>query len=174
MLLVGGLAWTIALAGAGQWPRVMLAVLYTYGWAMSRLDAYQHHYLCSLVLALLVFFPAVRSGDLRDSTRPRASAWAYVLLCATVAIVYMFAALAKTDAAWSSGAVLRRVTAASSWFQTVWTVLRPAVVPEGFAWAAAARALPLVQAFLALACLLAPWRDRRGAGPWRRWHVQRS
>src|SRR5262249_44120823 len=47
-----------------------------------------------------------------------------------------------------SGAVLRRVTAGSSWFQTAWAVLRPAGIPESFAWAGVARAIPVAQAFL--------------------------
>ncbi|MCZ7678124.1 MAG: HTTM domain-containing protein [Sandaracinaceae bacterium] len=38
-------------------------MLHTWGWAMSMLDSYQHHYLLSIVLLALVFFPALRAED---------------------------------------------------------------------------------------------------------------
>ncbi len=55
-----------ALALAPRPPRWLLAVallLHTWGWAMSMLDSYQHHYLLSIVLLALVFFPALRAED---------------------------------------------------------------------------------------------------------------
>lgn len=55
-----------ALALAPRPPRWLLAVafvLHTWGWAMSMLDSYQHHYLLSIVLLALVFFPRLRAED---------------------------------------------------------------------------------------------------------------
>jgi hypothetical protein len=51
------LALTQALAGPSRLGLATLAVLYTYAWAASLLDAYQHHYLISLLLLSAVFFP---------------------------------------------------------------------------------------------------------------------
>src|SRR5207247_10497178 len=120
VLIVGGLAWVIACTGGNRSLRVLLLVLYTYGWAMSRLDAYQHHYLLSLLLGAFVFFPALEAANVLDAGARRISAWAYVVVAANVAIVYTFAAVTKTEAAWASGAVLQQVTGGSRWFQSGW------------------------------------------------------
>ena len=50
----------VGLALAPRPPRWLIAialVLHTWSWAMSMLDSYQHHYLLSIVLLALVFFP---------------------------------------------------------------------------------------------------------------------
>jgi len=56
MVLCGWLALVMAVrpARAGL---ALLFGLYTYGWSMSMLDSYQHHYLLSLVLFSFIFFP---------------------------------------------------------------------------------------------------------------------
>jgi hypothetical protein len=41
--LVGILAFVCAVAGANLLARVVLALAYTYTWAQSMLDGYQHH-----------------------------------------------------------------------------------------------------------------------------------
>jgi len=107
MLSVGLLALVCALADPGRSARALVALLYTYGWAMSQHDAYQHHYFLSLVLTLFVFFPRLRGGDLAAAARASVSAWAYVLLAVTVSVVYTFAGAAKLDAAWRAGEILR-------------------------------------------------------------------
>jgi hypothetical protein len=48
MLIVGGLAWVMACVGGPRWLRVAAARPLHVRLAMSRLDAYQHHYLLSL------------------------------------------------------------------------------------------------------------------------------
>ncbi|MEM9864551.1 MAG: HTTM domain-containing protein [Myxococcota bacterium] len=71
---VGSLIFTglLAFAMAFRPWRPGLALLcasYTYGWAMSMLDSYQHHYLISLLLFSFVFFPltsAQRLSALKD------------------------------------------------------------------------------------------------------------
>jgi hypothetical protein len=154
MLIVGGLAWVVACGAGGRPMRLLLAVLYTYGWAMSRLDAYQHHYLLSLLLAGFVFFPRVRAND------SEVSAWAFVVVAANVAIVYVFAAVTKSEAAWASGGVLRQVTAGSGWFDAVWSRLVETGVGEDTLWAAMARAVAVMQVLIAVAYVVVV-RSRR-------------
>jgi hypothetical protein len=108
VLIVGILAIVCAIAGADLWVRVIVALAYSYTWAQSMLDDYQHHYFLSLVLLAFIFFPSLRSRDLYpagppqpdDASSPRerrVSSWAYVMLAANVAIVYVFTALAKVE-----------------------------------------------------------------------------
>jgi len=105
LLLVGILAFVCAAVGGNLWARVILALAYTYTWAQSMLDGYQHHYLFSLILLAFIFFPPLNARGLYPSEAPtasnpeirRVSAWAYVLVAANIAIVYGFTALAKAD-----------------------------------------------------------------------------
>ena len=108
VLLVGILAIVCAITGAGLCARVTLALAYTYTWAQSMLDNYQHHYFLSLVLLAFIFFPSLpgrhlypaepsQTGDASNPEVQRVSSWAYVLLAANVAVVYGFAALAKIE-----------------------------------------------------------------------------
>lgn len=57
------LALTQALAGPRRAGVLGLAALYTYAWAMSLLDAYQHHYLLSLLLVSVALFPRETIDD---------------------------------------------------------------------------------------------------------------
>ena len=101
---VGVLAFTgvLALSQALYRPhRIALALVaggYTLGWACSLLDASPVHYLLSLYLICFVFFPmlSARSAFSRSGRVPLGSAWAYVLLCVSTAIVYFY------FAAWSA------------------------------------------------------------------------
>ncbi len=73
IFLIGLLALTIALSGHSRWALGALAALYTYGWAMSQLDSYQHHYLLTLALALFPAFPLVSYalfGKTGEATSP--------------------------------------------------------------------------------------------------------
>jgi hypothetical protein len=105
VLLVGVLAFVSAVVEANLWARVTLALAYTYTWAQSMLDGYQHHYFISLILLAFIFFPPLNARVLyqsqqRNAPNPeirRVSAWAYVLLAANISIVYGFTALAKAD-----------------------------------------------------------------------------
>jgi hypothetical protein len=105
VLLVGILAFVCAVVGANLWARVILALAYTYTWAQSMLDGYQHHYFTSWILLAFIFFPPLNARRLYQSqagsaSNPeirRVSAWAYVLLAANISIVYGFTALAKAD-----------------------------------------------------------------------------
>jgi hypothetical protein len=107
VLLVGILSFVSAIVGAGLWARVILALAYTYTWAQSMLDGYQHHYLFSLVLLAFIFFPSLDArrlysepSQVKNASNPeirRVSSWAYVLLATNMGIVYGFTALAKAD-----------------------------------------------------------------------------
>ena len=160
VLIVGGLAWVIACTGGNCSLRVLLLVLYTYGWAMSRLDAYQHHYLLSLLLGAFVFFPALEAANVLDAGARRISAWAYVVVAANLAIVYTFAAVTKTEAVWASGAVLQQVTGGSRWFQSVWSwVLHESGVRGDVLWEVLARAVAVMQILIASAYVVAVRAD---------------
>jgi len=105
------LAALLALVAAlVRFDRIVVAaafLLHTWGWSMSMLDTYQHHYLLSVILACLVFFPEPRRADVSSAGKPvRIHAWAYVLLAATAAIVYTFTSVAKMDGEWLGGHVL--------------------------------------------------------------------
>jgi hypothetical protein len=63
LLLSGLLAFTLALVRPVRWALGLLAALYTWSWAMSMLDSYQHHYLLSLLLLSLTFFPRLTAAD---------------------------------------------------------------------------------------------------------------
>jgi hypothetical protein len=167
MLIVGGLAWVIACTGGNRALRVLLVALYTYGWAMSRLDAYQHHYLLSLLLGAFVFFPDARAADANDGRTKQVSAWAFVLVAANVAIVYVFTATTKTEAGWASGAVLREVTRSSHWFQSMWSRLLTTGLRDDTSWELVARAVALLQIVIAVA-YVAVVRSGGGRARWAR------
>jgi hypothetical protein len=102
VLILAGLA---AFVGAATGERAAIgaaALLYTYGWAMSLLDGFQHHYLLSLLLLGFALSPAIRAEDLG---RP-VVAWAYRLIAVTLAIVYVFASASKFEARWQGGSAL--------------------------------------------------------------------
>lgn len=72
--LTGFLCFTLALAPRP--PRWLLGVafaLHTWGWAMSMLDSYQHHYLLSIVLLALIFFPRLSAEEALLSPAPRSA-----------------------------------------------------------------------------------------------------
>ena len=183
MVLCGWLAMVMAVrpARAGL---ALLFGLYTYGWSMSMLDSYQHHYLISLLLFSFMFFPVPAATEVfgptgtakaapeRDlglwrvvggllllvvvadatmaacgvrapldrifgessllmgaratvillgallifmvdegpkSEGKRGSAWAYVSVCVTCAIVYGYTAITKLSKDWREGHALRRL-----------------------------------------------------------------
>jgi len=126
VLLAGLLAGSMVLLRPEPVASAVLFALYTYGWAMSMQDSYQHHYLLSLLLACLVFFPPATSralfgevgtGEVTTLPPPRTTtAWAYVLLAVTCAVVYAYAAIAKMDPAFRQGAVLARLAGGSETF----------------------------------------------------------
>jgi hypothetical protein len=66
-MLVGVGVASIVCALMARPPRallVLIAFLYTWGWACSMHDSYQHHYLISLILAGFCFFPQLDSAQM--------------------------------------------------------------------------------------------------------------
>jgi len=173
-----------ALAAAltpGSIPRALLAAvagLYTWGWAMSMIDSYQHHYFLSLLLVAFVFFPSQRP---LDDAGERGCAWGWVLVCAIVAIVYAYTGRVKLEPAWLEGDVLRRVAEGAGigsgegpdgtggpggWVKHELARMSADARASGgteavdLLWRRLGRSVFPVQFLLALAYLVAPLRDR--------------
>ena len=72
----------------------LVAVTYSLAWACSLLDSAPFHYLLSLYLICLVFFPLEPAESVfEEGDRPsHGSSWGYVLLCVTTAIMYFYVA----------------------------------------------------------------------------------
>jgi len=60
------LAFCLFFVGHRAWLMALVAILYTYAWSMSRLDSYLHHYMLSLIMGCMVFFPRIEARQLRD------------------------------------------------------------------------------------------------------------
>lgn len=132
----------VALALAPRPPRWLFAVtfvLHTWSWAMSMLDSYQHHYLLSIVLLALIFFPRLSAEEALLPPEPKAepepapkkskrkkapppkpaplfslrtpttAGWAYAAFSWSIAIVYAYTAFSKTAETWLSGVAMRSV-----------------------------------------------------------------
>ena len=117
--LIFSCGWLAALVASGVMRRaglMALTVLYTYAWAMSQLDSYQHHYFLSWVLLCLCFFPLGRHPVCHDKTQgdphwgpSPVSCFGYRLLCAQLVILYLYTGLSKTEPQWISGSVVQRI-----------------------------------------------------------------
>lgn len=246
-IYVGGLLVTGVLAlvmAVRPWRPGLAALfaLYTYGWASSMLDSYQHHYLLSLILFSFAFFPTPSGtallGAPERSTRPRrlagvllafgvlevigracevatplssisdagwmvgvqfglvllgglllfldtseekgeagpplTSAFAYVSVTVTCAIVYFYTAVTKLDPDWRGGAALRRLGSSEAF-----RALERTATSEGLPllgqlnaeefWAWMARGAIAVQLVSAAGFLAAARQD--SMRPSRRWVV---
>lgn len=115
-----GMYWHFALMGLaalgvclGIWTRLscgLFFLTFTYVELLEKAAYLNHYYLVSLVALLLCVVPAGRCGSL-DAWRVRRAhgeapepasvgRWAYLVLRIQVALVYVFAGLAKLDADW--------------------------------------------------------------------------
>lgn len=179
-LAVGILALLCVFTEAGILVRVVLALLYSYGWAMSMIDNYQHHYFLSLVLAAFIFFPVMRAGDLYAGARgsegaqeapvralPVVNAWAYVLLGVNVAIVYLFTAVNKIEPGWRAGAIVERLARKKQWLAAPEGWVAGMGVSKEFFWESMALSVVAVEIYIAACYLLAPARDYE-ENRWRR------
>jgi hypothetical protein len=146
VIFSGLLAFALAASGrASGGSRVaagLLAVSYTYAWAMSLLDSYQHHYLLSLYLGLFVLLPAT---------------FAARLLSVTTGVVYLFTGLAKTEADWRSGAALARIAAEP--MKPFLSFASRLGIDEAQFWPLVGTSVIALQFFVALGYLLAPAAD---------------
>ena len=178
VLFVGLLAFAIATAGTQHIALGALAVIYSYGWMMSMLDSYQHHYLLSILLVAFVGWPQhsarqlfvdppLLKGKRKKAplyvAGPTASAWAYVLACCSIAIVYGYTAIAKTEEAWRTGDALRRIAPDAmrpfeDYFVVAWGM------PSETFWSMVGHSVIMVQVVIAAAYVAAPLRDHGDRG----------
>ncbi|MGM0559124.1 MAG: HTTM domain-containing protein [Myxococcota bacterium] len=108
MTLASFAAFVGAVVGPRRWLTAITLTAFTYGWAMSQLDSYQHHYLMSLVLVCLL--GVSRRGEAsEESEETPTTNWGGPLLCATFGIVYTFTAISKMDETWRSGVALQKL-----------------------------------------------------------------
>ena len=105
----------------------LLALSYSYTWAISIVDGFQHHYFLSLVLFPMIFFPLRKGADFYPNGEPTlidslkipekgsgtlhsVSAWSYRLLGANIAIVYLYTAVTKiSETEYLRGEVVKRL-----------------------------------------------------------------
>lgn len=79
----------------------LMSLSSAYVYFCSQLDSYQHHYLTVVLIGIM----AVGSWL---SPRGRLAPWVHWMLRAQIALVYLWAAVAKLDPGWRSGSPLQR------------------------------------------------------------------
>jgi hypothetical protein len=161
------LALTLAISGPTKLGMATLVALYTYGWASSLLDAYQHHYLLSLLLASAVFFPRHRLRDVLDAEGAhgvkKTSAYGYVSFGVTAAIVYFYTAITKLGADFRSGHALGRLMSPEH-IATFTDAIGQPDMPASRALAWLAIGAITTQLVTAVAIIVAITQDRRARG----------
>jgi hypothetical protein len=159
-LLQAYLALRIALGVTVAWSLRLLTPLFTYGYFISQLDSYQHHYLLFLVLVIALAMPwqAGASEPAADGNG-RVPAWAARLLLCQLSLLYLWAAVAKLDPLWLDGRTLARQIhpgAVRSFIEgglATWLggLLGGAATGAQAGWAAAARLVLIAEITLAFA-----------------------
>jgi hypothetical protein len=163
LVLAGCLSLTLGLFAQPRWLRAVLALTYTLAWMISLHDSYQHHYFLSWLLAWLVAFPETSIRQTAPSDRVHG--WGVPMSCLTCAIVYSFTGVAKSEAAWRRGDVLRALAGGElaqtqGEFEPLQELLTGWGVPAGTLWAAFAYATIALQWTIALGYVLAVQRDQ--------------
>ncbi len=172
VLSVGILALVFTFAGAVRWALVLLALSYTYTWAMGILDLFQHHYFLSLVLFAFLFFPLSHATELYqhvpptkgnrrraaknpNTTRPSVSSWGYRLLGANMAIVYFYTAVTKlSEPEFIQGEIVRRMTRKKPFIRAFEMWLADFNIDPDFFYELAALGVIALEIFIAIAYLL--------------------
>lgn len=136
------MTYLFALAALGVATRLVVplgAALFNYAYFVSQLDSYQHHYLVAMLLIIASFIPW-------HARTPEVRSWALRLFTVQLALLYLWAALAKLEPRWLDGSTLK-------------LQLRPAWIRDlvGDHWALVAKAVIVGE--LAVAGL---WLWRRG------------
>jgi hypothetical protein len=100
--LMAAFALTIALGFYTRLSALAFAVLFTYAELIDKTTYLNHYYFVSLVSLLLAFLPAgaTWSLDARRHGNRQVTRASYLLLRCQIAIVYVFAGLAKLNADW--------------------------------------------------------------------------
>lgn len=102
------LALRIMLGGVQRAAYIGLALLFAYGYFISQLNSYQHHYLLAIALGLLAAFPWPSLAKDSDVKTPslHAGNWPVRMLLVAMSVMYVYAALAKLDGEWTDGSTL--------------------------------------------------------------------
>jgi hypothetical protein len=158
LLLSGWVALGLALIEPTAVGMAVLWCLYTYSWAMSMLDSYQHHYFVSLVLLCMACFPRVRSSALKTPTALTRGA-GFPVLAATYCIVYSYAALAKLDSDFLAGHTLQRIARNSRVWLQLCEFMQGLGVPRTMFWMLAARSVIPLELIIAVGYACAPLQD---------------
>lgn len=169
LLFSGFVSLSLALFSQPRWLRVLLAVTYTLAWTISIHDSYQHHYFISWLLVWCAAFPEPSLRTLTESRTgdERVSGWGLPMTCITCAIVYGFTGVAKSEAAWRRGDVLRALSRVAEdtgdWgiFGPLRETMDGLGVSPSVLWAAFAYATIALQWVIAIAYLFAARRDLR-------------
>ncbi len=105
----------LAFGAASRLLYVLLALVFSYGYFISQLNSYQHHYLLAIVLVLLAFVPWPGLQKQQDST---AKNWPIRMLLVAVSVMYFYAFLAKLDGQWLDGSTLK-VQLSADWARSI-------------------------------------------------------
>jgi hypothetical protein len=151
VILVCGLLGALCAVGVtGRRSLCALMLLYTYGWAMSQLDSYQHHYLLSWFFLLFIAFPL---GTVFSSRKEptMVSAWAWKLLIAICALLYAYTGVSKLEPAWLAGDVLKRINASGGPLDPLVALGQWVGFSEEMVWKLAGASVVAAQAVIACA-----------------------
>jgi len=97
------LTYLFAMAAFGVATRAVVPIaagLDAYYYFSSQLDSYQHHYLVVMLLVIASFVPW-------HAREARVRSWALRLLTVQIAILYLWAVIAKLDPLWFDGTTLK-------------------------------------------------------------------
>ena len=164
ILASGVVSLGLSLGVGGRVARWALFGLYTYGWAMSQLDSYQHHFFLSIVLFNFAL------ADPGPETQPsgQVCAWAYQLLLASIAIVYAYTGISKTEEAWLMGDVLIRINASGGKLEPFLALAQGVgLSPKSFWWLGGH--LVVLAQWIIVAGYLAVFLDPRRSRRWTGW-----
>ena len=148
----GVLSLLIALGIARGIAMVMLTLGYTYSWAMSQLDSYQHHVFISWILLCFCVTPWLSAREVFKEGR-EICAWGYRLLIALTTILYIFTGISKAEPEWLSGSVLKRINAAGGHLEPFREFLTGLGADEATFWTLSGHSVVAVQWVIAAAWL---------------------
>ena len=164
LLSTGLLSLIVMLTGIRRSTGLSLFVLYTLSWAMSMLDSYQHHYLVSLVLFCLAFFPSTSAAELHPLRGARAAEHAQVEAQQLGGWLYFGAALASVAVWWvvdRSGHTWAAFFLLAGGLATATYVYQPErrepLLTSDFGFALLGATLSIVYAYTAIAKMDANW-----------------
>ena len=125
-----------------RWLHLTACGLYSWGWMMSQLDSFQHHYFLSFALLCTAWLEP-----------QSAHRHPYKLLGVIVAVLYFFTAIAKMEPIWTSGIVLRSLGENYSWPDRIIELLRFQGIAPASAWSLLAVGVIVAELLLAIGYL---------------------